>query len=56
MTGLRIDIDVKGLVHEQWAKLPLWKRIMVALIPGVSRRAIEAEAVRRMTAPRESKP
>ena len=49
MSGLIITIDVEGLVRQQWKKLPLRKRLLVLLIPGVSRKNIEAEAIRRMT-------
>lgn len=56
MTGLRIEIDVQRLVHQTWEKLPLWRRVAIRLMPGISRESVEAEAVRRMTALNAEKP
>lgn len=47
MTGFRIEIDVAGLVHQQWWRMS-WKHRWLWLVPG-ARKRIEAEAVRRMT-------
>ena len=55
MTGLRIEIDTQSLVHQTWKELPLWRRVVIRLIPGISRESVEAEAVRSMTRREEPK-
>lgn len=47
MTGIRIGVDLEALVHQSWKGLPWWRRLVLWFKPG-ARKAIEAEAVRRM--------
>jgi len=46
MTGIRIEIDWEGLVHENWKNLPWWVRARAFLLR--TRKGSEAEAVRRI--------
>jgi hypothetical protein len=48
MTGFRIGVDVRGLVHQNWRRLP-WRYRLLALIPG-ERARIEAAAARGLAA------
>lgn len=48
MSGFRIEVDVKALVHRNWRHLP-WKYRWLWLIPG-ERKKIETLVVNRMQA------